>query len=148
MELEALQTALPDIQQLGANLVAISPQLERYGRSVHRRLNLGFDVLTDLGLQVADQFGLVFVLPDYLKTVYLQFGNKLDEFHGENAFRLPMPARYTVDQQRVIRTANVANVSPDYTRRPEPGETVSALEELTKAGANARRRGPNFGFEG
>jgi hypothetical protein len=25
-------------------------------------------------------------------------------------------------------------VSPDYTRRPEPGETISALEELTKAG--------------
>jgi peroxiredoxin len=131
MELEALQAALPEIQRLGASLVAISPQLERFGRSIHRRLNLGFDVLTDRGLRVASQFGLVFVLPDYLKTVYLQFGNKLDEFHGENAFRLPMPARYVVDQQSVIRTANV---SPDYTRRPEPGETVSALEELTKAG--------------
>jgi peroxiredoxin len=71
MELEALQAALPEIQRLGASLVAISPQLERYGRSIHRRLNLGFDVLTDRGLQVASQFGLVFVLPDYLKTVYL-----------------------------------------------------------------------------
>src|ERR1700733_10206478 len=131
MELEALQTALPDIQQLGANLVAISPQLERYGRSILRRLNLGFDVLTDRGLQVAAQFGLVFVLPDYLKTVYLQFGNKLDEFHGENAFRLPMPARYVVDQQSVIRSANG---SPDDTRRPEPRETIGALEELTKPG--------------
>jgi peroxiredoxin len=131
MELEALQTALPDIQRLGASLVAISPQLEKYGHSVHRRLNLGFDILTDRGLQVGAQFGLVFVLPDYLKTVYLQFGNKLDEFHGENAFRLPMPARYVVDRQSVIRRANV---SPDYTRRPEPGETISALEELTKAG--------------
>jgi len=132
MELEALQAALSDIQRLGANLVAISPQLERYGHSIHRRLNLGFDVLTDRGLRVAAQFGLAFTLPDYLKTVYVQFGNKLDEFHGENAFRLPMPARYIVDQQSVIRSANV---SPDYTRRPEPGETISALEELTKAGA-------------
>jgi peroxiredoxin len=129
MELEALQTALPDIQRLGASLVAISPQLEKYGRSVHRRLNLAFDILTDRGLQVATQFGLVFVLPDYLKAVYLQFGNKLDEFHGENGFRLPMPARYIVDQQSVIRSANV---SPDYTIRPEPSETVATLEELTK----------------
>ena len=32
--------------------------------------------------------------------------NKLDEYHGENAFRLPMPARYIVDQQSVIRSAN------------------------------------------
>src|SRR5271170_6697184 len=129
MELEALQAALPDIQRLGASLVAISPQLERYGHSVHRRLNLGFDVLTDRGLQAAAQFGLVFVLPDYLKALYLQFGNKLDEFHGESAFRLPMPARYVVDQQGVIRSANV---SPDYTVRPDPSETIRALEELTK----------------
>jgi peroxiredoxin len=129
MELEALQAALSDIQRLGANLVAISPQLERYGHSIHRRLNLGFDVLTDRGLQVAAQFGLAFTLPDYLKTVYVEFGNKLDEFHGENAFRLPMPARYIVDQQSVIRSANV---SPDYTVRPEPSETVATLEELTK----------------
>jgi hypothetical protein len=40
-----------------------------------------------------------------LKTVYLQFGNKLDEFHG-GAFRLSMPARYIVDQQSVSRGAN------------------------------------------
>jgi len=129
MELEALQTALPDIQRLGASLVAISPELEKYGRSIHRRLSLGFDILTDRGLQVAAQFGLVFTLPDYLKTVYLQFGNKLDEFHSENAFRLPMPARFVVDQHGVIRSANV---SPDYTIRPDPSETIRTLEELTK----------------
>jgi peroxiredoxin len=107
--------------------VAISPQLERYGRSIHRRLNLDFDILTDHGLQVAAQFGLAFEFPDYLETVYSQFGNKLDEFHGENAYRLPMPARYIVDQQGVIRSANV---SPDYTVRPEPSETVCTLEKV------------------
>jgi len=53
----------------------------------------------------------------------------LDEFHGESAYRLPMPARYIVDQQGVIRSANV---SPDYTVRPEPSETVSTLEEVIK----------------
>jgi peroxiredoxin len=99
---------------LGANLVAISPQLEKYGRSVHRRINVSFDILTDHGVPVAAQFGLVFVLPDYLKQVYLQFGNKLDEFHGEDAFRLPMPARYVIDSQGVIRSANV---NADYTVR-------------------------------
>src|SRR5271163_2501565 len=131
MELEALQAALPDIQRLGANLVAVSPQLEKYGRTVHRRLKLSFDILSDRGLEVATQFGLVFTLPDYLKTVYLQFGNKLNEFHGENAFRLPMPARYIVDQQKVIRSANV---SPDYTIRPEPTETIRMLEQLAQGG--------------
>ena len=127
MELEALQAALSDIQRLGANLVAISPQLEKYGHIVHRRLNLGFDILADHGLQVANQFRLVFTLPDYLKTLYVKFGSKLDEFNGEDAFRLPMPARYVIDQQSLIRSADV---NPDYTIRPDPGETVRILEQL------------------
>jgi peroxiredoxin len=131
MELEALQTALPDVQRLGASLVAITPEVERYGRSVHRRLNLGFDVLSDHGLQVASQFRLVFALPDYLNTVYQKFGTRLDEFNGENAFRLPMPARYVIDQQSVIRSADV---SPDYTVRPDPSESVAVLEKLAKGG--------------
>jgi peroxiredoxin len=104
------------------------PQLEKYGRSVRHRLNLSFDILTDRGLQVAAQFGLGFVLPDYLKQVYLRFGNKLDEFHGEDAFRLPMPARYVIDSQSVIRSPNV---NADYTVRPEPSETIRVLEQLT-----------------
>ena len=82
-----------------------------------------------MGCRLAAQFALVFEFPDYLKTVYSQFGNKLDEFHGESAFRLPMPARYIVDHQNVIRSANV---SPNYTVRPEPSETVSTLEGVTK----------------
>ena len=70
----------------------------------------------------------MFVLPDYLKQVYLRFGNKLDEFHGEDAFRLPMPARYVIDSQSVIRSPNV---KADYTVRPEPSETIRVLEQLT-----------------
>src|SRR3989442_1101955 len=34
MELEALQAVLPQIRELGASLVAISPQLPSYGRAV------------------------------------------------------------------------------------------------------------------
>ncbi|HTZ73307.1 MAG TPA: redoxin domain-containing protein [Candidatus Aquilonibacter sp.] len=129
MELEALQTALPEIQGLGASLVAITPELEKFAHSIHRRLNLGFDVLLDHGLEVASQFRLVFTFPDYLKNLYEKFGSKLDEFNGEDAYRLPMPARYVIDQQGVIRSANV---SPDYTVRPDPSETISVLEKMTQ----------------
>jgi peroxiredoxin len=129
MELEALQAALPDIKRFGASLVAITPELERYGRSVHRRLNLGFDVLSDHGLQVANQFHLIYVLPDYLKTLYTSFGSKLDEFNGEDAFRVPMPSRYVIDQTGVIRSADI---NADYTIRPDPSETISVLEKIQK----------------
>src|SRR5690348_3336795 len=53
LELEALQAVLPQIGELGASLVAISPQRLVYGRAVRQRAALEFDVLSDQGLEVA-----------------------------------------------------------------------------------------------
>jgi len=129
MELEALQEIDSEARALGARIVALTPELERYTRGLHRKLNLTFDILTDLHLKTADQFGLVFVLPDYLRDLYKSFGSTLDRFHDESEYRLPMPARYVVDKGGVIRTADV---NADYTIRPEPSETVRLLRTLTQ----------------
>ena len=66
MELEALQEVDPEVRARGARIVALTPELERYTRSVHKKLNLTFDILTDLHFKTAEQFRLVFVLPDLL----------------------------------------------------------------------------------
>src|SRR5215470_8050617 len=136
MELEALQAVLPQIRELGASLVAISPQRPSYGRAVRRRAALEFDVLSDEGLKVAQAFGLVFTLPSDLKELYRSFGKTLDTFHGEPAYRLPLPARYVVDRQGQIRSADV---NADYTVRPDPEETLAQLRRLSP---NAERERP------
>ena len=136
MELEALQTVLPQIRELGASLVAISPQRPSYGRAVRRRATLEFDVLSDEGLNVAQTFGLVFTLPSELEQLYRSFGHTLDKFHGELAYRLPLPARYVVDRQGQIRAADV---NTDYTVRPDPEETLAQLRGLS---ANSERPRP------
>ncbi len=87
------------------------------------------DGLGDRGLKVAGQFGLVFELPDYLKTLYTGFGIRLEEFNREDAYRLPMPARFVIDQGSVIRSADV---NPDYTVRPDSSESIRVLEEMRK----------------
>ena len=116
------------MRALGARIVALTPELERYTRSLHKKLNLTFDTLTDLHLKTAEQFRLVFVLPDYLRDLYKSFGNTLDRFHDESEYRLPMPARYMIDQAGIIRAADV---NADYTVRPEPPEMVRLLRTLT-----------------
>ena len=65
MELEALQQIHSEVRALGARIVVITPELERYTRALHKKLNLSFDILTDLHLKVAEKFRLVFTLPDY-----------------------------------------------------------------------------------
>jgi peroxiredoxin len=127
MELEALQAIDSEVKTLGARIVALTPELERYTRNVHKKLNLTFDVLTDLHLGTAEHFRLAFVLPGYLRELYKSFGSTLDRFHGEPEYRLPMPARYVIDKDGVIRAADV---NADYTIRPEPSETVQVLKAL------------------
>jgi peroxiredoxin len=128
MELEALQQIHTEVRAVGAQIVVITPELERYTRALHKKLNLTFDILTDLHLKTAEQFGLVFALPDYLRELYKSFGSTLDRFNDEPGYRLPMPARYVIDQQSLIRAADV---NADYTIRTEPSETVTELRRLT-----------------
>ena len=128
MELEALQEIHSQVRELGAEVLVLTPELERYSRALHKKLSLSYDVLTDLHLKTAGQFRLVFTLPDYLRELYKSFGSTLDRFHDETEYRLPIPARYVIDQQGVIRAAEV---NADYTIRPEPSETVKQLRAIT-----------------
>ena len=127
MELEALKEIDSEVQQLGARIVVLTPELERYTLALHKKLNLPFDILTDLHLKIAEQFGLVFTFPDYLRDLYKSWGTTLDRFHDEPEYRLPMPARYLIDKEGIIRAADV---NADYTIRPEPSETVSQVRKL------------------
>jgi peroxiredoxin len=128
MELEALQGINSEVRALGAQIVVLTPGLERYTRALHKKLNLTFDILTDLHLKIAEEFRLVFTLPDYLRELYKSFGSTLDRFHDESEYRLPMPARYIIDKQGIIRAADV---NADYTIRSEPAETLKQLRTLT-----------------
>jgi peroxiredoxin len=130
MELEALQQIHSEVRALGAQIVVITPELERYTRALHKKLNLKFDILSDLHLKVAEQFRLVFTLPDYLRDLYKTFGSTLDIFNDEPEYRLPIPARYIIDKGGIIRAADL---NADYTIRPEPSETLTQLRTMQNA---------------
>lgn len=132
MELEALQQIHSEVRALGAQIVVITPELERYTRALHKKQSLTFDILTDLHLKLAEQFRLVFTLPNYLRDLYKSFGSTLDRFNDEPEYRLPMPARYVIDKQGIIRAADV---NADYTIRPEPSETLKQMRRFSSAAA-------------
>ena len=76
---------------------------------------------------MAEAYGLVFTLPDDLRAIYLERGIDLARGNGDGTWRLPMPARFVIDRAGVIRAVDA---DPDYTRRPEPAQTVQVLREL------------------
>jgi peroxiredoxin len=88
---------------------------------------LTFEMLRDLGNRVAEQYGLVFTLPEELQTIYAKLGIDLPSGNGDGTWRLPIPARFVIDREGVIRAIDA---DPDYTRRPEPAQTVEVLKRL------------------
>jgi peroxiredoxin len=128
MDLQALQEALPAITERGAQLIAISPQSQHNSLKSERENRVTFPILSDPGNEVAARFGLRFKLPDYLIELYRDsFKNDLSRTNGDSSWTLPMPARYVIGTDGVIA---YAEVSPDYTRRPDPEELLPALSAL------------------
>ena len=84
-------------------------------------------ILSDPENQVAKQYGLVYTFPEDLKKVYQQFGIDLPKFNGDDSWQLPLSARYIIGPDEVIR---YAEVSADYTVRPDPEHTIDALKNI------------------
>ena len=105
----------------------ISPQVVRTRRETEDPKPLPFEVLRDLGNRVADAYGLVFTLPEDLQAIYTTFGIDLPQGNGDGTWRLPVPARFVIDRQGIIRAVDA---DPDYTRRPEPAATIEVLQGL------------------
>jgi peroxiredoxin len=122
-----LQQVTGTLTELGATICAITPQLPEASRLLIERHKLTFDLLSDHGNEYAAKLGLRFKLPDDLKQVYLSFGNDLAKGNGEDSWTLPMPGRFVVDANAIVRAADV---DPDYRYRPEPEKTVADVRAI------------------
>jgi len=129
IELRTLQQALPTMEQLGATLIAISPETPDHGIVAAEKNKLTFPVLSDFGNKVARQFGIVFQIGQELKEFSKNvFKNDIALRNGEDSYELPVPATYVIDTNGVIR---FAHVDVDYmTGRAEPGEVISTLKAI------------------
>ena len=122
-----MQGILDRIEAYGAKLVALTPQLPEYSRTMVERHDLGFDLLSDQGNEYAAKLGIRFQVPDDLKAVYQSVGIDLEKYNGDTSWTLPMPGRFVIDTSGVVRTVSV---DPDYTKRPEPETVLDDLDAL------------------
>jgi peroxiredoxin len=129
IELRSLQAALPQFRELGATLVAISPEKPDFSVPMIERENLAFGVLSDPGNQVAKQFGLVYLLDGEARRVSLEtFGTDLPTFNGDESWELPVPATYVIDRKGMVK---LAFFDPEFRNRVEPRAILEALRGLS-----------------
>ena len=127
LELRAYQRALPQLQELGASLVAISPQTPDHSLATAEKKDLTFAVLSDVGNTVARRFGLVFSIDAAVRATHRQVGANVPAYNGDESWELPMPGTFVVDQAGTVR---LAFVDPDFTHRLDPSIVIARLQEL------------------
>ena len=123
-ELEAWRDLYDEVRLRGALLAAISPQTARQNDFAVTQHTLPFPVLADPAAAVAEQFGLVYTVPDYLRRYYRSILVNIPFMNGEPSYRLPLPATYVLGRDgRVLR----AQAYADFRVRPEPRDALDAL---------------------
>lgn len=124
MEMKALHDMQPEIEARGARLIGMSPEMPDRAMTTAERHGIAIDILSDAGNKVAEQMGLVFSLPEALRSIYEKFGIDLPAYNGDDSFRLPVPATYIIDQTAAIV---YGFVNADYTLRLEPRDILANL---------------------
>lgn len=123
-ELEAWRDLYGQIRERGALLAAISPETQRQSDFAVQQHGIPFPLLHDAEAKLAEQFGLVYTLPDYYRQYLKSVMVNLPFLNGEGSWRLPVPATYVLGRDgRVL----FAEAHADFRVRPEPGDVMAVL---------------------
>jgi peroxiredoxin len=122
-ELEAWRDLYGQLREREALMVAISPQTERQSDFMAGQHGLPFPLLSDPGCKLADQFGLVYTVPPYMRDYYSSILVNLPFINGDMSWRLPLPATYVIGRDRKVL---FAEAHADFRVRPEPEEALAA----------------------
>lgn len=127
-QLRAYQKVLPEIEALGARLVAVSPQSPDNTLSHQEKEELQFQVLSDTNGLVAAFYNILYDVPPYIQEIMTNlFKLNLAEYNATERWILPIPSTFMIDESGIIRSAYV---NPDFMKRLEPEDILDELRKL------------------
>jgi peroxiredoxin len=117
----------PQVESLGAQIVAISPEKARYGKELKSYARAPFPVLADINNAYALELNLLFWVGDEKREAMQAGGYDIAPYQGNEAWMLPIPATFIVDRDGVVRARYI---DPDYRRRMDLDELLTALRSF------------------
>ncbi len=125
LELKTYQQILPQIKQAGASFVAVSPMTPDNSLQMKDSNELEFEVLSDVGNKVADQYTRVFKNPETSIQAMSDLGYDFHGFYDDSSAELPVPGVFVIAKNRSILFAGSAG--GDYRERIEPQAILDVL---------------------
>jgi peroxiredoxin len=122
----------PALAELGATLVAVSPQVPGKLVEIKNRFGFGFPIVSDTGNGLARRFGITFTASAASQAHSRARGGDLGAVLGTGEWELPMPTIVVIDHDSVVR---FADVHPDWLVRTEASVVIDAVRALAKVSA-------------
>jgi peroxiredoxin len=127
LQLRTFQAHLEQLVARGAQLVAVSPQTPDHSLSMVEKNSLGFRVLSDVGADVIDRYGLRYEIDEQTRALMEAVGNDIGEHNGPGGWTLPAASTFVIDRDGVVRYAHVRG---DWRERAEPADVLAVLDGL------------------
>jgi peroxiredoxin len=126
----------PALRELGATLLALSPQVPLKLRAIKERHSLKFLVGSDLNNELGRRFGILYSYDEPSRQAALSRNSPVGEVTGTGTWDLPKPAALVVGQDRVVR---FVDVSPDWLVRTEAAAIIDAVRRINSPSASSTR---------
>jgi peroxiredoxin len=125
----------PELRELGATLLTLSPQIPGKLLAIRERHNLEFLVASDLNNELGARFGILYTFDEPSKAAALSRGSTIGDVTGTGTWELPMPTAIVIDGRRVAR---FVEVSPDWLVRTEAETLIEVVRNLKAEGAELK----------
>lgn len=122
--LAELDENYPKMKELGASLVAISPELPEYIEKVADKMEHPYSIISG-GTPIMQQYNLDFQLTKKTLVKYKLWGINLSKSNGNEDNTLPIPATYVIDKNGIIV---YKHFDENYKVRAEVEDILNALE--------------------
>lgn len=127
LNVRAVIEAQDRITALGAQMVAIMPEVQAFTEKFKSEANAPFPVLTDLDNGYALSLNLAVWLGSEIQQL-LSYQD-MSSFHGNDGWMLPIPATFVVGRDGLVKARFV---DPDFRKRMEIDDLIDALHSAAK----------------
>ena len=127
-ELKALQEIHDEVRELGAEIIAVSPQSVERNIEFGAAHNVSYYLLSDPDQAVIKQYKLHFTFPERLLDIYIEhFKIDVSLQNADGSWALPVPATFIISQDGTVYSRLV---EMNYLRRMEPEDILTVLRYM------------------
>lgn len=124
---DALSRIHGQLQELGAGLVVITPEIERFNRELREAVGARYPVLSDMDNGYALMLNLAFYVGDEKKQLMKFAGWDIPPYNANDNWTLPIPATFVVGSDGLVKARHI---DPDYRKRMDVEAILDAVAAL------------------